>query len=102
MTTNEVDLEALRGQLTAVLSRAEAEAKFDTFTSEGFISTQQRAITKVLGPLSEIFAELTARRARDAEPSAEYWLTAIVELYGSEAEDLTILEQRARELSEGK
>jgi hypothetical protein len=33
-------------------------------------------------------------------PLPEHWLAAIVELYGSEAEDLTMLEQRARELAQ--
>lgn len=33
------------------------------------------------------------------EPTAEHWLTAIVELYGAEADDLTMIEQRARELA---
>ena len=44
--------------------------------------------------IQEALAAYDAQKA-DPCPTAEHWLSAIVELYGSEAEDLAILKQRA-------
>ena len=54
-----------------------------------------------LRDLRQCYEEVLSQQPAAALP--EHWLAAIVELYGSEAEDLTMLEQRARDLAqEGK
>lgn len=51
---------------------------------------------EVMRRANEVLADYEAQKPC---PTAEHWLAAIVELYGSEAEDLAILNERANELA---
>lgn len=73
---------------TCGVSRAEAVAAWNRRTLDAAPADPVPTETVAIGSKSVV------------EPTAEHWLTAIVELYGSEADDLTMIEQRARELAQ--
>jgi len=99
-----VRVATIRDGIRAMCSDCGAAGPPVFYGPEGVEVTRAAAIcswniaVRVLDPAPTNSAEIGSKSV--VEPTAEHWLTAIIELYGSEADDLTVHEQRSRELGQ--